>query len=227
MSNTIATITFRAQGNRTHQTGKVIGRMGKKLLIDYTIKSGEGRQRWFAPSRYSLETLSVPFEDVPRYVAPVCKEQPDEAGAWAAGPSPHTWFCWKCGGEHRAESDWVPTTGDLGASYDRSLEMADAEVQEDNDQRAQWNKEEAARLLERPQMRPRKPFGMKPLPSTLHPTLESFVKACSDDRWMTFPTDQVPEWPGQETSFRVGFDGQYLVRRMIGAKSLSPVPRPA
>ena len=217
MSNTIATVSFRAQGNRTQQTGHVTGRMGKKLRIDYTIKNGEGRQRWFAPSRYDLETLSIPFEDVPRYEAPVCFAQPDEAGAWAAGPAPRTWFCWECGGEHLTDNDWVSTKGDLGASYARSLEIEDAKITAENDERAGWGgRLRSGRVIK---------FEMKPLASTLYPTLADFVQACADSRWMTLTTDQVPEWPGQEAAFRVAEDGQYVVLRMTHARCLRPEPR--
>jgi len=213
MSSTTPTISFRAQGNRQNQTGSVLGRMGKKILISYRIQSGEPRERWMSASRYDLETLSVPFEDLPRYVAPVCKAQPAEAERWEAGPLTRNWFCWNCGGTHTAEREWAPTSGDLGASYARTLEIADLGVEAENDERRGYNQERSSRF-----------FEMKPLTSTLYPTLEAF-QAASKDKWISLPTDQVPEWPGQMAEYRVGEAGEFLVYRISRVQSLKAEPR--
>ncbi len=226
MSNTspAPTISFRAQGNRQNQTGQVLGRMGKKLLISYRIQSGEARERWLTASRYDLDSLTVPFEDLPRYVAPVCKAQPTEAERWAAGPNPYGWDCPHCGGRHRAETEWLPTSGDLSASYARSLEIADAEAEARNARRVVWNQEEEQARLSRPQLR-LTPREMEPLPSTLYPTLSAFVEASQKHIWSKLPTDQVPEWPGVVTEFRVTQSGEFLVWRMSRAMSLKAEPR--
>lgn len=34
--------------------GTAVGRMGKKILVTYRIKSGEQRERWFSPDRYEI-----------------------------------------------------------------------------------------------------------------------------------------------------------------------------
>ena len=154
-----------------------------------------------------------------------CRGVFTNSASWAAGPAAAGWDCPPCGGLHSTDLAWTPTGGNLGASYARSLEIEDAKITAENDQRLVWNREEAQRRLERPQMRPRTAFKMSPLASTLHPTLASFVKACTDSRWFSSPTDQVPEWPGQEAAFRATEDGQFLVLRISHAKSLKPEPR--
>lgn len=228
MTSSLPTVSFRAQGNRQNQTGQVLGRMGTKLLIAYQIQSGESRERWFSASRYDLGSLSVPLEDLPRYTAPVCKAQPTEAERWAAGPNPRRWACPKCGGFHQADQEWVATSGDLGASYARSLELADQDAAARNAQREVWNREEEERHRERPQMRRAlPPREMEPLPSTLYPTLGDFVEASRDNMWLSLPTDQVPEWPGVATKFRATEAGEFLVCRMARAMSLKPEPRRA
>ncbi len=226
MTASLPTVSFRAQGNSQNQTGQVLGRMGKKLLISYRIQSGEARERWLSDSRYDLESLTVPFEDLPRYIAPVCKAQPTEAERWAAGPKPHVWACPKCGGSHRVEQEWVPTSGDLGASYARSLEIADADATARNAQREVWNREHEADARLRPHLRPHR-HQMEPLPSALYPTLADFRAASRDNIWLTLPTDQVPEWPGVVTTFRAPESGEFLVCRMARAMSLKAEPRRA
>jgi rubredoxin len=225
MTASLPTVSFLAQGNRQNQTGQVLGRMGNKLLIAYRIQSGELRERWLSASRYDLETLTVPFEDLPRYVAPVCKAQPTEAEAWAAGPNPRIWRCPKCGGDHQTEIEWAPTAGDLGASYGRTLEIADQQVEADNEQRRGWNRDNEERMAQRPQLRPIRLHEMEPLPSTLYPTLADFREASRGNMWLSLPTDQVPEWPGVATSFRVTPGGAFLVCRMARALSLKAQPR--
>ncbi len=64
-------IKIRAQGNREMQTGKALGRMGKKVLVAYAIQSGHARERWFGPDRYEL---AGDINELPRYKQVKCPE---------------------------------------------------------------------------------------------------------------------------------------------------------
>ena len=67
------TINFKKQGGQVVR-GTVTGRMGNsKLLIAYTIASGEARERWLAKSRYDLDSLEGgSLDSVPRYKTVRC-----------------------------------------------------------------------------------------------------------------------------------------------------------
>src|SRR5262245_22486263 len=68
-SNGIA-VQFTKQGGGVI-TGLAVGRLGSQLLIQYRIKNGERRERWFPKSRY--QTPQGDVSTLPQYRRAICK----------------------------------------------------------------------------------------------------------------------------------------------------------
>lgn len=64
-------ISFHKQNTSSPSIGLAVGRLGKRVLIEYRTKRGEPRARFLDPSRYTLrEGQSI--DELPKYQRRVC-----------------------------------------------------------------------------------------------------------------------------------------------------------